>query len=72
MRIQPHNLNEILPSYIQKELMIFTFKNTITSIKLLSANLNFSALILPYSSFLSVKKNEIIYREEESSEESFI
>lgn len=70
--IQPAELLSILPSYIKKELIVFSSSNLLEKIFLFKIDMNFTISIIPHLKMLSVFKKEIIYREDDPSEESNI
>lgn len=68
--IQPTELLAILPSYIKKELIVFSSANLLEKIYLFKIDMNFTISIIPHLKMLGVFKREIIYREDDPSEES--
>lgn len=68
--IQPKELLNILPAYIRKELIIFSCAHFIDKIFLFKIDINFTISVIPFLKMLSVVKKEIIYREDDPSEES--
>lgn len=68
--IQPKELLNLLPSYIKKELVVFSSKGLLEKIYLFKIDMNFTISIIPYLRMLSVLKTEIIYREDDPAEES--
>lgn len=69
--IQPKELLNILPSYIKKEVVVFSSWNLLEKIHLFKIDINFTISIIPHLKMLSVVNKEIIYREDDPSEESF-
>ena len=68
--IQPKELLNTLPSYIKKELIVFSSMNLLEKIYLFKIDMNFTISVIPHLKMLSVLKKEIIYREDDPSEES--
>ena len=68
--IQPKELLSVLPTYIKKELIVFSSKNLLEKIYLFKVDMNFTISVIPHLRMLSVLKKEIIYREDDPSEES--
>ena len=59
-----------MPTYIKKELFLFTHKKIIENIEIFRTDLNFTVSILPDSCFMSVSPKSYVYRLHDPVEES--
>jgi len=59
-----------LPENLKSTLLLYSYNGMIRDIELLGMNANFTALLLTHLKLLKLEKREILYREEDPSQES--
>jgi len=68
--IEPSDMLKHLPENLKSTLLLYSYRNMIKDIEILEMNANFTALLLTHLKLLKLEKREILYREEDPSQES--
>jgi len=68
--IDPHDLLQDLPQNLRQSFLLYTYYPMINTIKLFKLDANFTVEIAPHLKLLKLKIFEILYREDDPSEES--
>lgn len=70
--IDPNDTWCSLPSFLKNNVLLIAYHPMIQHIKLLNIDVNFAVAIVLHLKVLKLKKREILYREDDPSEESNI
>lgn len=68
--LDPQELLKELPTNLRSHLILFSYAKLIRNIRLLKIDPNFTATICPYLKILTLRTDEMIYRQDDPSMES--
>ncbi len=59
-----------LPENLKSTLLLYSFNSMIRDVEILEMNANFTAILLTHLKLLKLEKREILYRQDDPSQES--
>ena len=68
--IDPTDMLKHLPENLKSTLLLYSFNSMIRDIEILEMNANFTAILLTHLKLLKLEKREILYRQDDPSQES--
>lgn len=68
--IDPTDMLKHLPENLKSTLLLYSFNSMIRDVEILEMNANFTAILLTHLKLLKLEKREILYRQDDPSQES--
>jgi len=69
--IDPTDMLKHLPENLKSTLLLYSFNSMIRDVEILEMNANFTAILLTHLKLLKLEKKEILYREDDPSQEIY-